>query len=87
MGLSRGQVALAVLLTLFWLALLFAFLLLSLSCFLQEDAFASISQSVLVGTVGRGIFAVRRRAQTNNAELQKAVDIMIGEKQEAADEE
>jgi len=88
MGLSGSQILAAVAAVFLALALLFAFLLVVLSCWLNEDNFSSVAQSTLVGAIGRAVYSLRRRAkESKNEELDQAVALVIGERAAANEED
>ena len=54
-----------------------------------ETAFSALAQSGLVCTVAKGITALRKRskAEQGGAELERAIDFVVGEQSAAAEDE
>ena len=88
-GLTREQVVLTVILFVLLLAILFAFMILTLSSWTGETAFSALAQSGLVCAVAKSITTVRKRskAEEGGAELEKAIDFIVGEQSAAAEEQ
>ena len=88
-SISLRQVVLTVISFVLLLLILFAFMILSLSGWVGETAFSALAQSGLVCTVAKGITALRKRskAEQGGAELERAIDFVVGEQSAAAEDE
>ena len=87
MGLSPALTALLVSGLVLSVAVLLAFILVTLSAWTGNDSFDAVAQSLLVGGVGRAAAALPKANAHDDDQLKKVVDAIMGEQESASKDE
>ena len=88
-GLSPTRIYLLTAAAIVLLLLLFAFILLAMSCWVSEDSFGAVVQSLLVGFVGKAVTGLRERtkAEQGKAELDTLVRSLVHQQADDANDD
>jgi len=89
MGLSTGQIVMAIVYVFVMIVLLLTFLLLVLSSWVGEDSFAAVIKSGLIAVVGQNITNARTKAKAElgDGELDDVVAAVVGEQMAVASDD